>query len=120
MDPENFAVAYSVLVLGFAVGISTAKLCSNYYFDEMKNALERAKSKVFNKDKQIDELRQQNEELRKRYEELYEVKEYMSSILDRTTHLPPPPNTPIERSRFWSDGMSEFESIDDSETSSTD
>lgn len=120
MDSENFAVAYAMLILGFAVGISSAKLCSNYYFDQMKDSLEKGKFKLMNKDNQIDQLTEELTKLREQYEQLYEAKEYMTSILDRTNHLPPPPNTPIERSRFWSEGMIDFDLSNDSESSSTD
>ena len=120
MDAENFAVAYSLMMLGFAVGISVAKLCSGHYFEQMKDSLEKGKLKLFNKDRQIDELTDELTTLRKQYESLYEVKEYMSSILDRTSHLPPPPNTPMERSRFWSEGMIEFDLTNDSGSDNTD
>lgn len=120
MDAENFAVAYAVMILGFAVGVSIAKLCSTHYSEEMKYAIETGKAKLFDKDRLIDELKEELDEVREQYEQLYEAKEYMTSILDRTSHLPPPPNTPIERSRFWSEGVVDFDLTNDSESDSTD
>lgn len=121
MDAENFAVAYSVLMLGFAVGISMAKLCSGHSFEQMKYAIEKGQTKLFEKDMLIDELTEELNEVRNQYQELFEVKEYMSSILDRTNHLPPPPNTPIQRSRVWSEGVIDVDlTMSDSEKGSTD
>ena len=120
MDAENFAVAYAVMILGFAVGVSIAKLCSTHYAEEMKYAIETGKATLFDKDRLIDELKEELDEVREQYEQLYEAKEYMTSILDRTSHLPPPPNTPIERSRFWSEGVVDFDLTNDSESDSTD
>ena len=95
MDAENFAVAYSVLILGFAIGISTAKLCSNYYFDAMKDNLENYQSKLYNKDRKIEELTEENIELRLKYNQLEEIKNYMTNMLYKTSI--PPPNSPIQR-----------------------
>lgn len=113
MDAENFAVAYSVLILGFTLGLSVVTVISNHSF-------EKAKSKLFEKDLQIDKLTRELNQVRYQYQELFELKEYMASILDRTNHLPPPPNTPLQRSRCCSEGNNVDVIMSDSETDSTD
>lgn len=121
MDAENFAVAYALMILGFAVGVSVAKLCSGHYYDQMKYGLERVKGRLFEKDILIDKLTEELNEVREQYQELFGVKEYMLSILDRTNHLPPPPNTPIQRSRVWSEGVVDVDlTMSDSDSGSTD
>ncbi len=97
MDPAIFSVSISLLIFGFTAGLSLDSIITRFYVEKMQGALQKGTTALFEKDKEIDNLKTELETVRKQYKELHDTIEDLKSTLYRVNHLPPP-SSPLQRS----------------------
>lgn len=103
MTPEMWAVAISNIMFGFIVGLSVEALSNSWRIETTKKSLQKAVDIVFQKDREIDELKKELEEVRSQYVELYEPTHRASALLSFVLKDLPPPSGPLERCEQYVD-----------------
>lgn len=108
MDPAIFSAAFSLLIVGLITGLTLDKICSNYYFESLRSCIERGIADSFEKDKKIDDLKEEIKTIREEYEKLYLATEKIRNL--RPPNIMIPKN--LESFESDSDSSSELESTD--------
>jgi hypothetical protein len=103
MDPGMTSVSISLLLLGFTAGLSVDMLYTRKYIEKVQGAFQKGITTAFEKDKEIDELKKELETVRKQYKELHAAMEELKRTLNRVSHFPSPPTTPLRRTETYFD-----------------